>query len=120
MDELSEEQIAQLEAALRALQEELETTIELSKDAAKPVTLDQQAIGRVSRIDAIQQQKMVEANRRRQRLRLSQTKQALEAMESGEYGYCRRCDETIAFARLMAKPESAICMSCKSALETRR
>ena len=63
---------------------------------------------------------MVEANRQRQRLRLSQTKQALEALANGEYGYCRRCEEPISHARLVAKPESPICLACQSAMEARR
>jgi DnaK suppressor protein len=120
MDDLTEDQLAELKAALESLKAELETTIMRSAEAAKPVTLDQQAIGRVSRIDAIQQQKMVEANRHRQKRRLSQTKQALDALEAGEFGDCRRCDEMIALARLMAKPESPICLDCQSALEARR
>ena len=45
---------------------------------------------------------MVEANRHRQKLRLAQVKQALDAMARDEYGECRRCDEFIGIARLSA------------------
>ncbi len=120
MDDLTPEQLATLREALLTLKSELETTIKRSTEAAKPVTLDQQAIGRVSRIDAIQQQKMVEANRHRQKLRLSQVKQALDAMTQEEYGECRRCEEPIGFARLQARPESPICLACQNTLEARR
>lgn len=120
MDELTPEEIALLQAALLILKNDLETTMRRSADAAKPVTLDQQAVGRLSRIDAIQQQKMVEANRHRQMLRISQVKQALEAIASDEYGACRRCEEPIGFRRLQARPESPICLDCQNTLEARR
>ena len=46
-------------------------------------------------MDAIQQQKMAEASRRQQTLRLGQVKVALAAVESGDYGTCRSCEEPI-------------------------
>ena len=120
MDELTTEQCRELKVALSQLRLDLKVAMSQSADAAKPVTLDQQSIGRVSRVDAIQQQKMAEANRRRQRLRLSHVKQALEALDRDEYGECRRCQEPIGYARLKARPETAICMACQTALEGRR
>lgn len=120
MSELTPDELSSLKAALLELKSDIETTMRRSTDAAKPVTLDQQAIGRVSRIDAIQQQKMVEANRHRQKLRLAQVKQALDAMARDEYGECRRCDEFIGIARLRARPESPICLDCQNSLEARR
>ena len=117
MDELSNEQLNELRADLIALRVELSGLLQRSKHAAKPVTLDQQAIGRVSRIDAIQQQKMVQANRHRQQLRLTQVGAALKAMDHDEYGWCRRCEEPIGWARLKVKPETRICLQCQSHLE---
>ena len=56
------------------MRSQFEATLMRSASAAQPVELDQQAIGRVSRIDAIQQQKMVEANRARLKIRLGHAK----------------------------------------------
>jgi len=120
MDDLTDEQLSGLRDSLESLRTELETTLRQSKDAAKPVVLDQDSVGRLSRIDAIQQQKMVEANRQRQTIRLVQVKAALNAMESEEYGVCRRCEEPIGWPRLNAKPESTICLDCQVALEAKR
>ena len=120
MDDLTQDQLEGLRAKLSALREELETTLARSKDASRPVTLDQQAVGRISRIDAIQQQKMVEANRHRQSIRLGQVKAALKAMDCDEFGLCLRCEEPISWGRLQAKPESTICLECQRALEARR
>lgn len=119
MDHLSADTLAELRAALEALRTELSHSLALSANAAKPVQLDQSAMGRVSRIDAIQQQKMVSANRRRQKLRLQQCTAALKAMGEGEYGLCRRCEEAIAIKRLRVRPETPVCLECQSAMEAR-
>lgn len=116
-DELTDAEIEALAAALRAQLAELTATLAGTAASAKPVTLDQQAIGRVSRIDAIQQQQMAAANRRRMQLRVSQTRQALEAVATGDYGLCRRCEEPIGIRRLTVRPETPICLDCQAALE---
>ena len=102
---------------LEALAEELRGALTGSADAAKPVELDQAAVGRVSRIDAIQQQKMIEAGRAAQRLRLQQVQAALRRIEADEYGDCLVCDEPIAAARLAARPETPFCVVCQTARE---
>ena len=37
---------------------------------------------------------------------------ALARIDAGEYGACTRCGQTIAAARLAAKPEAALCIEC--------
>ena len=117
-EELTAAQIADLRRALEALQVELTASLESASEGAKIVDLDQ-PIGRVSRIDAIQQQKMAEASKAKQQLRLGQVRQALSAVESGDYGLCRSCDEPIAFRRLRARPESPLCLRCQGGRERR-
>lgn len=116
-DDLTDQQVSTLRTALEELARELETTIARGKSGAKPVTLDQSAVGRVSRVDALQQQQMTAANQRSAELRRDQVKAALRAMEEGEYGYCRKCDEPIGFKRLFAKPESPFCVRCQRGRE---
>jgi DnaK suppressor protein len=118
MDELTDDQIETLRADLQRLQAELERQISQTRDGAKPVDLDE-PIGRLSRMDAMQQQKMVEANRRASLLRLDAVKRALAAVEEGDYGWCRLCDESIGFQRLQAKPEVVVCIRCQSERERR-
>ena len=117
MSELSAAQIDQQRLALTSLERELETTLRQSMEAAQPVILDQQSVGRLSRIDAIQQQKMVQANRRRQQLRLARTRAALASIESGDYGLCLRCEEPIKWPRLNAQPECSVCLECQANME---
>ncbi|MCA9555745.1 MAG: TraR/DksA C4-type zinc finger protein [Myxococcales bacterium] len=44
--------------------------------------------------------------------RLALTRQALAAIEAGEYGTCKRCEELIGYERLKARPEAAYCANC--------
>ena len=117
-DELTDAQIAALKDALEQLRDELERALAGSEEGARVVSLDQ-PIGRVSRIDAIQQQKMAAASRRQQELRLGQVRVALRAIEDGEYGWCKSCDEPIAHRRLRARPETPFCLRCQGGRESR-
>ena len=42
---------------------------------------------------------------------------ALETIEEGTYGYCQKCKEPIAKARLEAVPTAKMCVKCKSEKE---
>jgi DnaK suppressor protein len=110
-------QLDALREALESLVEELSCALAGTAEAARPVELDQPAIGRVSRIDAIQQQKMTEANRQAQRSRLSLARSALRRFEEDEYGDCMACGDEIGSARLTARPESLFCIGCQQARE---
>jgi DnaK suppressor protein len=118
-DELSDVQLSELAADLRALQDELRSLLEMSKDGVKPVDLDE-PIGRVSRMDAIQQQSMAASNREAAKVRLGQVGAALSAIDGGDYGYCAACEEPIGFRRLKAKPETRMCVACQGARERAR
>jgi DnaK suppressor protein len=116
-EELSAEQEEELRVDLQRLLGEHDVTLAKKSDATATVDLDQ-PIGRLSRMDAIQQQKMAVEQRRRIELRRGQLRQALGWMEDGDYGCCRRCEEPIGFRRLKARPESAFCLGCRSSIET--
>ncbi len=118
MEELSEAQILELKHDLQALQNTLKKLLESSKDSTQAVAPDR-AIGRLTRMDAIQQQSMAKANRAAYQLRLQQAQQALRNIDEDDYGYCRRCDEDIGYRRLKAKPETPFCVKCQSASENR-
>lgn len=115
-DELSAAQLEKLGSDLRRLEVELATAIERSADEGKPVDLDE-PIGRLSRMDAIAQRAVGKASREQQRLHLGQVRQAIDAIESGDYGLCRVCDEPIPFRRLEARPHSLMCIRCQSERE---
>ena len=68
--------------------------------AAAPVELDQTTQGRLSRVDAMQQQAM--AANRLERLRLQERwlEAAIVRFNAGNHGICCRCDEAVEPERL--------------------
>jgi len=92
---------------------------ERQKEEAAPVELDQARVGRLSRMDAMQQQSMVQANRRTAQTRLTRIETALRRCANDDYGLCASCEEEIGYARLKAQPEAPFCIDCQSNKETR-
>jgi len=113
MEELTEEQAEALRRQLVELVAELEGRLRAGAGTADPVVLDQSSVGRLSRMDAMQQQAMAKATREKAQLRLSQCKTALSSFDRDEYGLCRKCDEPIGHGRLSAKPEAPFCLECQ-------
>jgi DnaK suppressor protein len=118
MDPLTKAQIEALEARLRALAQELATSLAASDEESRPVDLEQ-SIGRLSRVDAMQQQSMVAANRRAALTRRRQVEAALARIAEGEYGACQSCGEEIGLPRLEAAPEAPFCIACQGRREGR-
>lgn len=117
-EELTDAEVQEMKVALIELQRELETILKTAADRTDVVDLDQE-IGRLSRMDALQQQKMAEAEQARHKIRLKAIKLALTAVEEGDYGFCRRCGEPIDKRRLEARPESPCCVPCLRIVEAR-
>ena len=115
--ELTTSQIDELARELKSQKKALQQQLQDSQQSSAPVTLDQQSVGRVSRIDAIQQQQMAVANREQVNAILKLTNLALERIGVEEYGYCLECGEPIGNARLQVQPQSPNCMACQSILE---
>ncbi len=114
-EELTDDQREELRALLHRLHEQLLETGAGKQTEAGVVTLDQSAVGRLSRIDAIQQQKMAEAELRRNALRVKQVAVAINGFED-DFGWCKRCGEPIGYRRLKARPETPCCVECMDAL----
>jgi len=118
-EELTEDELAELHADLVELQRTLQVQLVAEQAASQPVTLDQSAVGRLTRMDAMQVQEMSKANVRSLELRLAQVAQALRLADEDEYGFCRRCEEPVGYRRLKARPESPFCLACQGQLESR-
>ncbi len=74
--------------------------------------LDQSAVGRVSRMDALMNQGIAEASDRRAVTDLRDAIDALARIEDRTYGFCTGCREPIPVARLEAMPETRHCAHC--------
>ena len=97
---------------LAAKRDELEELSRISQEARATVELDQQSVGRLSRMDAMQQQAMAEAQERNRKRDLIRIEQAERRIREGEYGYCSECGEEIADGRLAIDPMAEKCVSC--------
>ena len=97
---------------LAAKREELEELSRISQEARATVELDQQSVGRLSRMDAMQQQAMAEAQERTRKRDLVRIEQAERRLREDEYGYCTECGEEIADGRLAIDPMAEKCVSC--------
>ncbi len=93
---------------------ELEHVIEASAETNTEAELDQQRIGRLSRMDAMQQQAMEEETHRRRDQELARIEAALSRIEADDYGFCNACDEPIAPKRLENDPATPLCIQCAS------
>lgn len=92
----------------------------LSSDAAdkrKPVELDQQSVGRLSRQDALQQQAMAKAQDARRLLEIKKIDAALGRISDGEFGWCEECGEAIPIKRLEIDPTALFCTICAQKLK---
>ena len=101
-----------------ALKSMLETKIaELGEDiasleeAVKPIAPDC-AIGRLSRMDAINSKSVNEELLRSARRTLQALERALQHIDTPQFGLCARCGNPIPFGRLEIMPESTRCTGC--------
>lgn len=74
--------------------------------------LDQTCVGRLSRIEALQNQGLTQGLKERERIQLAQVVDALQRMEDGSYGTCVSCRTPIPFERLLVFPETRTCTPC--------
>jgi DnaK suppressor protein len=118
MDELTPAELATLSSALDMLDADLRAQLAASEQGARPVDLDE-PIGRLSRMEAMQQQSMTQANRRAAQLRLQLVAAAKTRIERDEYGECAECGEAVGFKRLVVRPEAPLCIGCQGLREQR-
>lgn len=109
---LSDQDVTALSAGLSKLRERLRAQEATSEESRAAVPLDQQSVGRLSRMDAIQQQAMAEAESRRRRSDLARIDAAFARIGAGDYGWCSECGEPIGKRRLEVDPMATRCIKC--------
>ena len=77
----------------------------------KPVAPDN-AIGRLTRMEAINSKSINEAALRTSKERLVKLERAVTMLYNADFGYCKECEEPIPYARLMIVPETVFCVQC--------
>lgn len=102
----------QIRDRLLELKQQLEAEDAATEADRRPVELDQACVGRLSRMDAMQQQAMAHETARRRQRQLAAVEGALERVAAGEYGFCFVCGEEIEPGRLAVDPTNTRCISC--------
>ena len=93
---------------------EIQTTqnkIEQLKEQSKPIS-PENSLGRISRMDAINNKSIIEALLRESEQKLTKLKVALIKIEEQGFGICIQCKNTIPEGRLMLMPHAAKCVNC--------
>ena len=96
---------------LESLKIEIEKNMSTNKSDSGVVKLDS-SIGRLSRMDALQNQQIALELKRRQENQLLRIKNAIKRMDKGQYGLCGRCKKPIAEDRLEVFPDTFTCINC--------
>ena len=109
---LSPDQLTDLRLELEKQLKKLTKSMAVSDEALRPVTLDQTAVGRLSRMDSLQNQSMTRNLHEREQTQFAQVRAALERLANGTYGVCELCDGPIDYGRLMVFPEAESCHGC--------
>ena len=95
---------------------ESELAIISLKEKTRPVAPDN-AIGRISRMDAISNKSVNDASLRNAQDRLLKLRYALNAIDKPGFGICAECDKEIPLGRIMIMPESILCVRCAEQYE---
>lgn len=109
---LSAAQLEELRSELERQLGRLRKSMKITDEALRTVELDQTAVGRLSRMDSLQNQSLSKGLREREAVRLSQILEAIDRLSRGTYGACTACGGGIPFERLFVFPEAPECASC--------
>ena len=91
--------------------QDLKQQVETFKNLSKPVSPDN-AIGRLTRMDAINSKSINKASLEKAKQTLDILKQSVNELDKPEFGMCNNCEEPIPFKRLLIMPESKFCVAC--------
>ena len=81
------------------------------KMLTKPIA-PENAIGRISRMDAINNKSVNEAALIKAEQKLKNLKIALSNINDSDFGICARCSQNIPLGRILLMPQSRFCVNC--------
>lgn len=108
---LTEEQKTYIKDSIESKLKITKEDIVLLKDATKPIS-PENAIGRISRMDAINNKSVAEASLRASIEKLKRLENALKNIDTKDFGVCQKCSNDINYKRLAFMPESIRCIKC--------
>jgi DnaK suppressor protein len=109
-----------LRRRLETERDAIESELKNLQEALATVQLDQTSVGRLSRMDALQQQSMALGLRERLLFRQRRVGAALARMQGQTYGHCCECDVALGYERLGADAAAPFCADCQAEIDDRR
>ena len=103
---------ARFRPRLMSEQKDLSAASDATRADRRPVELDQQSVGRLSRMDALQGQAMAKALEARRAARGRAIAAALARIDEREFGWCEDCGAFIGTGRLDVDACATRCVSC--------
>jgi DnaK suppressor protein len=88
-----------------------ELLIKEYQEMTKPIAPDV-AIGRISRMDAINNKSVTEAAMRQAEGKLRNLQRVLSKIDDKDFGICLKCHKPIPLGRILIRPESLDCVNC--------
>lgn len=110
--EMTPEALDTFRNLLLTWREDLLSTSDERDQSSATVHLDQQSVGRLSRMDALQGQALAKAGKVRAERQLKMIEAALKRIDNDDYGNCVECDEPINPKRLEIDPTTLHCIEC--------
>ncbi|MDE0814347.1 MAG: TraR/DksA C4-type zinc finger protein [Alphaproteobacteria bacterium] len=104
--------VKKFKAQLNERRAEVQRLIEISKAGRDPIELDQSRMGRLSRMDAMQNQAMALEIERRRNVELQRIDAAMKRIGEDEFGFCLSCDGGVGDKRLSLDPTAPLCIDC--------
>lgn len=105
---------SELNSVIEIIKKEITNTelaIENYKELTKPIA-PENAIGRVSRMDAINNKTVNEAALKKAEQKLSNLNIALSNINDPDFGVCFKCKSNIPLGRILLMPHARFCVQC--------
>ncbi|MDZ7846604.1 MAG: TraR/DksA C4-type zinc finger protein [Owenweeksia sp.] len=111
---MNEQELSQLENLVQQEIAKTEKQVKEYRELTQPIAPAKNAIGRVSRMDAINNRSVTEAALRTAEKKLKGLKNILPKLNEPEFGQCRRCNKQIPIQRLLLMPHSPFCVNWRT------
>ena len=108
---MTQKELEKLALEIKERIQSLEIEIRDLELSAAPIA-PENSIGRISRMDAINNKSVIEASLRNRKKKLSKLHLALSKIGSPGFGSCASCKKQINPKRLILMPESDKCVMC--------
>ncbi len=110
---MDKKELKELEAIIKTEIKKTRDSVKSYKELTKPIA-PENAIGRVSRMDAINNKSVNEAALLQSEQKLKNLEIALSNINEPDFGICSKCNNPIPIGRIMLMPHSRFCVNCAS------